>query len=528
MFAFDKDMERLMLAKKKEVLQQIEAAKKRVLEELYCVKRSVHTDLCEMLADYNRIQFALDELVAEIRREAKSTVDTYKDILAEQLTHYNQQIDGKVNLFEQFVVTSVDTIEAALAELETMHTTVADLLARVEEIAGNCASASDLEQLRADFDEAIANIDLSAFKAEIMSEIVQSDWNEGDAESKAHVLHRTHYGHVERSFVYERKLLKELDLISARKYSTATHVFKLGAALPETELSSLSVVIEFYNSGNLDGTIKATLDAHIRSIAIRNTTLYEYDYMGIPSFKIIEGYDLVENAIVYGCEGRSTTLLDENDPVCIYKDPRSNEWFIAIYRPTSLPIGQDTLTIEAASFSSVEKMLHPSFMGEGGDGVLVRTGANVEWRKMSGISHTYTTVETILDETFAFASSFTNSKGYTLDNSPIDAFVVGEEYYVSFGGVTVIYQCDNQKNLHLKSQEALAGGLKIDGGKLTAYMHNDYQIFNPGWETSIHVVVKKYKTITQTEPMTLTSPNGNKFEITVSDSGELSASPVTI
>lgn len=193
MFWFDKDMERVMLAKKKEVLAQIEDAKKRVLKEMYCVKREVHTDFCEMLADYNRIDFALKKLVADLKQEVKDCVDSYKNILAEQIVSFNQQIDTKINVFEQYVIESIATLENALAELETMQNTVNGLITRVEELVDGCASAEDLEQLRQEFETAIANIDLSAFKEEILSEVVQSDWETEDELDRSFVKNRTHY-----------------------------------------------------------------------------------------------------------------------------------------------------------------------------------------------------------------------------------------------------------------------------------------------------------------------------------------------
>lgn len=193
MFIFDKDMERIMVAKKKELLAQIEEAKKRVLEELYCVKREVHTDFCEMLADYNRIDFTLKKLVADLKQEVKDCVDTYKNILAEQIVNFNQQIDTKINVFEQYVIESIATLENALTELETMQNTVNNAIVRLNELLSNSVTREELEQ-------AIANIDvteeLEQLATELRTEIanagVQSDWNETDETSKAFIKNKTH------------------------------------------------------------------------------------------------------------------------------------------------------------------------------------------------------------------------------------------------------------------------------------------------------------------------------------------------
>lgn len=61
MFHYDKDMERVMQAKKREILAELEKAKCRILKELSGVDKTTLTRLREIIADYNRIDFNLNE-----------------------------------------------------------------------------------------------------------------------------------------------------------------------------------------------------------------------------------------------------------------------------------------------------------------------------------------------------------------------------------------------------------------------------------------------------------------------------------
>lgn len=61
MFVYDKDMERVMQAKKREILAELEKTKCRLLKELSGVDKVTLTRLREIIADYNRIDFNLNE-----------------------------------------------------------------------------------------------------------------------------------------------------------------------------------------------------------------------------------------------------------------------------------------------------------------------------------------------------------------------------------------------------------------------------------------------------------------------------------
>ena len=122
MFIYDKDIERVMLAKKKEVLCEIEAAKARVLKELYCIKRGVHTDMCEMLADYNRIDFTLKKTVKDCKAQIEATVKEFQTIIANTFNEYNAKINLRITHLENLESQVVAELNAKLAEFENMET----------------------------------------------------------------------------------------------------------------------------------------------------------------------------------------------------------------------------------------------------------------------------------------------------------------------------------------------------------------------------------------------------------------------
>lgn len=186
MFLFDKDMERVMLAKKKEVLNEIEDAKKRVLHELYCIKESVHTDLCAMLADYNRIQFELQKLSDDLKKQMEDTSNNLTLIVAARLDDLKELEQG---------------FNEALLELESLKSQVDGLIVTWEQIAQNALTQEDLEALRTELVEMINNIDVSEeleqlateLRAEIATAGVPGDWDEIDENSSAYIKNKPFY-----------------------------------------------------------------------------------------------------------------------------------------------------------------------------------------------------------------------------------------------------------------------------------------------------------------------------------------------
>ena len=197
MFVFDKDMERVMLAKKKEVLQELEKAKKRILHELYCVKRSVHTDFCEMLADYNRAQQDFQKLADDLKMDVSTTVNDLREQFSVAINEHITLIDNKIAAWEQFETTVVGEINDTFVELEALQSQIDTLISTWEQVAADTVKQSDLDTLKQEMQEAVENavssIDFEQFKTEVEEMIVQSDWAETDTSSKSFVKNKPFY-----------------------------------------------------------------------------------------------------------------------------------------------------------------------------------------------------------------------------------------------------------------------------------------------------------------------------------------------
>lgn len=97
MFRYNKDMERVMLAKKKEFVSELEATGRKIMRELMSMKKSVHTDFCELLADYNRIDFTIKETAKQTQDTLNRTTEDCISRLTEAMAGLQLQID---TLFE--------------------------------------------------------------------------------------------------------------------------------------------------------------------------------------------------------------------------------------------------------------------------------------------------------------------------------------------------------------------------------------------------------------------------------------------
>lgn len=512
MFWFDKDMERVMLAKKKEVLAQIEDAKKRVLKELYCVKREVHTDFCEMLADYNRIDFALKKLVADLKQEVKECVDSYKNILAEQIVSFNQQIDTKINVFEQYVTESIATLENALAELEAMQNTVNGLITRVEELVNGCASAEDLEQLRQEFETAIANIDLSAFKEEILSQVKQSDWFIDDETDPAFIRNRTHYGSQILVDEFTTTTLGALTPVNTFNMTHSEIVYDLGEA----------------NTVSFDGYISGLYDGKEFSLPMRKTSLVVHFYKDAtnPSetgtFSTFEIYDEV---IVFGDSGTNNTQLTSDKQLFMYIYPPNNHLHLCIKVDAS-KAELDARTISFTNWKiNPEKRLIPEYLGEsnGAGKVLVSNGVRAEWVRMPLVTYSKVEVRKLYEGDLQPVVS-NRMVTFTI---PLDfeGFTVGETYYITMDNATLEVVCTTENKLVSSGSNVAT----YSNGTLT--LKSDYVCLLRGlsenYSTSVHVELKMFNIKTFSNSLVLTSPNGTDYTIEVSDDGTLSATPVT-
>lgn len=199
MFRYDKDMERVMLEKKKEVLREMETAKERILRELYCLKRTVHTDFCGMIAEYNRINCSIQKTFEDCKKSLKDAVDGYTNLLAETIENYNIEINAKLEFINQREQEITDTVNAKLAELEDLATAVQTATDNLNSFMGESEQEMTalIESTQATIAELIANAptkeDLDNAVAELKEVVTQADWSVSDPENMAYVKNRTHY-----------------------------------------------------------------------------------------------------------------------------------------------------------------------------------------------------------------------------------------------------------------------------------------------------------------------------------------------
>ena len=102
MFIYDKDIERVMQEKKREILQEMEDAKLRILQELSGVDKLTLTRLREIIANHDRIEHSIEDKFKYLRESFAELVE-----------------NGNLTL---------DTLEAELSTLHTLSDNVKDRL----------------------------------------------------------------------------------------------------------------------------------------------------------------------------------------------------------------------------------------------------------------------------------------------------------------------------------------------------------------------------------------------------------------
>lgn len=215
MFFYDKDMERMMQLKKQEIMREMEKAKSRILKELNCVKRSVNTDFRDLLADYNRIDFQMKQLIAHFKTEIEKVTAGYSELITLKFAEYNDMVVDKVEQLEILEREIELFFNTKTAELEAIQTTVQNLIEQIEYIENNSVTTDKLEEVRATLAREITDVgnelaelteNLNLTMPEILNDlegihdtikaiqkkIVPADWNAADSEP-GHVLNRTHW-----------------------------------------------------------------------------------------------------------------------------------------------------------------------------------------------------------------------------------------------------------------------------------------------------------------------------------------------
>ena len=492
MFRYDKDMERVMLEKKKEVLTEIETAKLRVLKELYCLKRSVHTDFCEMLADYNRIDFTLKKLVKDLKAEIKATTDEFRVLMGDTFNEYTTRIENKFTALETFEQEVIQEVNDKLSELETMSAQVEALIAEMEQIVA----------------DGVTEADLTALKEELLvameSAGAQADWNESDETSAAFVKNKTHYGSISNSAVVTH---------------TVVNANVKGNGTSNGEIYMLDGV-------DLSGYTDLRLTMVDKTVNLKAKTCdVALNYGGQWSF--------LRNTTVFGELYNGTNQFpteDDAHQISICQNPLDNNWYLTI---TNAAFYWRTATITIETFSStIEKRLDANYLGTspGLSKVLAFNGEFCEWVDMSGVTTGKMGFNNVINAQFNYHDTVDGYRRYVadIDTGTLLSSVV---FFVTVNDTT-------RKETSLSSGSAAFPGISFKN-TTDIYCPSSSKAINGKWTlkvvddtttqaiNSYNVSIDIYSYTETTIPFKLISPNGTSFILSVSDDGTLSATPVT-
>ena len=541
MFWFDKDMERVMLAKKKEVLQEIETAKKRVLEELYCLKRSAHSDLCSLQADYNRMALTLTNTVNEIRAELKCITDEYKSMIATTFNQYTTTIENKLLALETFENEVIKEVNDKLSELDTMKAQVEALIAEMEQIVADGVTEADLTTLK---EELLIAMESAG---------AQADWNESDETSAAFVKNRTHYGEFSVNTVVDRANL-------------ATDFEKLNASVKGGCTFRTNISAEdFTNYAYIDVTVEGDPIPAEKTYRI---SVSQGDFV-IERFvrngsTVTKEFDLRKDVLFAGdassiYSGRfvGTDYNTIETPIRLFVDPADNMLYFVIYINGSFDVAKMYVTLKTYARSAV-KHLDPAYMAEPAriGSVLTLVGNQAQW--VAPLVERYTKIGAKMTHSFHLDYDVSTSTSTTLKFSKkantLKDLVVDTEYIVVINGVTI--PCTPART-YLMTFDSNNVSLSNEYSYITfttpvtstQYFPDDYE--TAGVDISIYIYDRyEYKGKLSPEyvgvdpangqvpsyqngefvwidPIVIVSNNGTKYKLTVSDDGTLSTTPVT-
>lgn len=507
MFIYDKDMERVMLAKKKEVLAELETAKKRILKELYCVKRGVHTDMCGMIADYNRIKHDIDKTLEDVTASAKATLDDLRNILADDLTAKSEEFDRMTETQREQFNEYVEEISAALTAVEN---------------------------LKAEFQ---AIIDSKG----------QGDWNEEDTTSPSHILNRTHYGEFE-----EVSLIEDAYIVDMERMVNTQRIYKLPITL--TELNTLDVM-------NVNIRERSGFKEYKLSPVYRDLILYRYTMEGS---SVITNLEIVKNILTFGDTGDETNVYKGSASVpttfFIYVDPVDNATYISLSTYAQHFYFDDRNSSPVISITVTRatniKRLNEHFIGVGGalGSVPTLTGNGVEWILPPITKYSTLTVNCALE---CHLTMTPNSQNFTGTIDPDFLFDTSKYYYLDLGKGLQPRRIAEQNGKYYSlfsggftftigangavtgrasnsQSENFPDDYKTNGMTAKFYVYENVEHigklspdFITGKPATGNHIVYDGETLTWSNDVFILSPNGTKYALTVSDDGTLSATPVT-
>lgn len=547
MFNYDKDMERLMLAKKKEVLQEFETAKKRILRELYCLKRSVHTDMCEMLADHNRINYQLKQIVDEAKIEINKIVDNYNMIFNEAFESFNNTINTKMAELESLKDSLSSTVADAISELESMETTVSNLITQVNEAL---AGAITQDEVQAMIDTAMEGIDLSELYQAVegvRSEIVQSDWNEDDETNKAYVLNRTHYGVYSQSDIFT---FTSDDVTTTQPFTNAkgkcgevTNFFTLNA-----DVKLLKITVQTHDS-------KSNPLTFVKELPVKVADAFDPDTN-----------ETVRNALC-AYDGDYLDVADMNQENCIgfIHNPNTNKCYLLIAGSPTVTGEEEekyyhyywtSMEIECKSQFSAKSLL-PVYMGSDSDygRILTCMGDKAVWCDPITKSYTKYAIKTLIDGVIPYSKNQYQSYYFTLPIDNWDGFVSGKWYTVTFCGEIIRTKALSDKITFALNGIAMSITCTTEDNVFTLKIGNSdwSKVSSDSYENGCSIKIEEYTVINVNETLSpsalggnpanynipmvvdgnftwgspcLVSPNGTIYRLTIDDNGNIT--PVVI
>lgn len=103
MFWYDKDQERVMQHKKREIIRELEETKNRILKELSGVDKVTLTRLREVLADYNRIDHNINEKIKTFMENGNVILDGAEEVasLFREEIRKISSLEAQLNILER-------------------------------------------------------------------------------------------------------------------------------------------------------------------------------------------------------------------------------------------------------------------------------------------------------------------------------------------------------------------------------------------------------------------------------------------
>lgn len=531
MFIYDKDMERVMMAKKKEVLQEIETAKLRVLKELYCIKRGIHTDMCEMLADYNRIDFNLKKAIKDAETKLETTVKEFQKIIADALEEHNRTIETKLNELSALQSSVISEVNAALSDLDAMKTTVENLISQCQELIDNGVTQADLDALRTEIEAALETAG------------VQSDWDESDETNKAFVKNRTHYGEKTETLLYAPNVTGSYSPVFLGQAVSVDKIFKLNNFSFNPDSTKWLKVV-FGNDEYICPTRRTPLIVEYVDTIPGSTSRGTY------SKPLID-----RPACGYLPDNLKFPYADDEYPFFIFGNEETGEFHIYVNHQKYNKGGIITpCYIYDITYNHV-KTIDGMYLAENGsDGsVLTFTKDGVQWAEPAIENYSKFETTEIFNGTLYLESGNTFSADFNgvipnysdklmvnIGNyGALTSLLSGNKIAFMWGGVSATFTNGKIKLTVSESgvepvksfcgEDYETNGIAFSLHKYTIVNHyglKDPNYLAKGPSNYDHLIVKNG--ITEWSNKTyIASPNGTLYEVTVSDDGVLSATAVT-